>query len=495
MKNISLEKVKPQIRIILEIAFAIIIAVVIEFGMNYPSLTKSYEAVLFSDSGELNEDGDLVYSQNMDKAVYVNKLKIKAETLEKNSYTVVATVVNDFGKTKSVEITDKAYPEFGYAYTNVREKVSKLQVIFTSPEKINVSEISHSNKANFNGYRMAFFALVIFLGLILIFEREIYLKKVQIFYLIFALGFGSLIIMASGPVSTTWDEEVHYNSIYTLNFHQKVKWNEASKLNCTREAPVANTREELKMLNKYMNNISNNALKQQKPVGLINKGYIVYLPMIVSYHICEAIGLPYTMQYTIGRFGNLIFCALLNCFVIYVARRKKLLVATLALMPTLLFQASLYTYDGVIFACMNLGFVLWMNLMDDTNNDKETTWKQIAIVAVLLGIGCIAKPVYFPVMILMVPILWKMIKDRVKESANGKRTIVLIAVAVIAVCMVMALISMRHVIINLLHGNSGYGGDTRGGNTGIIGQLVSIIKHPIAFIKMFIHEIFTFDNF
>ena len=72
------------------------------------------------------------------------------------------------------------------------------------------------------------------------------------------------------------------------------------------------------------------------------------------------------------------------------ARRKKLLVATLALMPTLLFQASLYTYDGVIFACMNLGFVLWMNLMDDTNNDKETTWKQIAIVAVLLGIGCIA---------------------------------------------------------------------------------------------------------
>lgn len=165
--------------------------------------------------------------------------------------------------------------------------------------------------------------------------------------------------MASGPVSTTWDEEVHYNSIYTLNFHQKVNWNEASKLNCTREAPVANTREELKMLNKYMNNISNNALKQQKPVGLINKGYIVYLPMIVSYHICEAIGLPYTMQYTIGRFGNLIFCALLNCFVIYVARRKKLLVATLALMPTLLFQASLYTYDGVIFACMNLGFVLW----------------------------------------------------------------------------------------------------------------------------------------
>ena len=495
MKNISLEKVKPQIRIILEIAFAIIIAVVIEFGMNYPSLTKSYEAVLFSNSAEVNEDGDLVYSQNMDKAVYVNKLKIKAETLEKNSYTVVATVVNDFGKTKSVEITDKAYPEFGYAYTNVREKVSKLQVIFTSPEKINVSEISYSNKANFNGYRMAFFALVIFLGLILIFEREIYLKKVQIFYLIFALGFGSLIIMASGPVSTTWDEEVHYNSIYTLNFHQKVNWNEASKLNCTREAPVANTREELKMLNKYMNNISNNALKQQKPVGLINKGYIVYLPMIVSYHICEAIGLPYTMQYTIGRFGNLIFCALLNCFVIYVARRKKLLVATLALMPTLLFQASLYTNDGVIFACMNLGFVLWMNLMDDTNNDKETTWKQIAIVAVLLGIGCIAKPVYFPVMILMVPILWKMIKDRVKESANGKRTIVLIAVAVIAVCMVMALISMRHVIINLLHGNSGYGGDTRGGNTGIIGQLVSIIKHPIAFIKMFIHEIFTFDNF
>ena len=90
-------------------------------------------------------------------------------------------------------------------------------------------------------------------------------------------------------------------------------------------------------------------------------------------------------------------------------------------MPTLLFQASLYTYDGVIFACMNLGFVLWMNLMDDTNNDKETTWKQIAIVAVLLGIGCIAKPVYFPVMILMVPILWKMIKDSELRACEEKK--------------------------------------------------------------------------
>ena len=37
--------------------------------------------------------------------------------------------------------------------------------------------------------------------------------------------------------------------------------------------------------------------------------------------------------------------------------------------------------------------------------------------------------------------------------------------------------------------------DSRGGKTGMAGQLLTILQHPIAFCKMLVRDIFTFDNF
>ena len=51
------------------------------------------------------------------------------------------------------------------------------------------------------------------------------------------------------------------------------------------------------------------------------------------------------------------------------------------------------------------------------------------------------------------------------------------------------------VISNTVSGNLSYGGDARGGDTGTIRQLISMVKHPLASIKLMITSIFQFDNF
>lgn len=496
MEKLLFKKIKPSVRIVLEIVIAVMVAFLIEWGLNGFSLTDHNDVRMFENAGTIDENGKLVFVQEMETPVYVSKIKIKADILEKSSYKIYVTGLNAFDKTETTKISDKVYPEFEYAYTNIGKKITKIELIFNSPEKIHNIEVFYLEHMGINGFRFVFFSLIFFFILNLLCEKELYMYKLHVFYFVVALGFGSLIIIASGSRATTWDEEVHYNAVHTLNFQKNVAWNDAVSLSCTRSVPNVNTKEELNMLNDYMNSISYNNQMQLKGKSILSKGYIIYFPMVVAYHICDLLNVPFAWQYMIGRFGNLIFCIIINCIAIYIARKKKLLIVVLSLMPTLLFQSSLYTYDGIIFACMNLGVVLWINTLDCVNEDKKITWKQLLVITIMLGIGCLAKPVYFPIMILLIPLLWKMINNKVDGKAINKKRLLIIMLSVIAIiCIGMLLVLTRHVIVNMLYGNAEYGGDIRGGDTGVAGQLVSIIKHPVSYVKLLVHEIFTLDNF
>ncbi len=51
------------------------------------------------------------------------------------------------------------------------------------------------------------------------------------------------------------------------------------------------------------------------------------------------------------------------------------------------------------------------------------------------------------------------------------------------------------VISNTVSGNIAYGGDSRGGDTSVVRQLVSMVKHPLASIRLMFGSIFQLDNF
>ena len=70
-----------------------------------------------------------------------------------------------------------------------------------------------------------------------------------------------------------------------------------------------------------------------------------------------------------------------------------------------------------------------------------------------------------------------------------------IVVAVVILSAVLVTIKVQPLLHSISAGDLNYGGDIRGGDTGIAGQILSIVEHPIAFGKMLIQDIFSFDNF
>lgn len=477
----------PFLRLLFELVISIIIALLLELAANMPALTQGYQLFCISDS-RVTKKGKLIYSQEFDEPVYVNKICVKGSFSTDLEYQINVKLINDFDIEEVVELEDNAYAVFQEAYTNINEKVKSIKVTFPDTSKVALESVSISNEMQFSESRFLFWILVCFLILLILLEHNLLIQKTEVVYAVFAIGFGILLITVSGPRATTWDEEAHYSLIYKTNFQAETVWSQAAWQNSTRFTPDVNTEEELEMLKAYMNQQGASEWYVEPTPALSVKNLIVYFPMIIGQLAGKLLGLSYVHYYNLGRFANLIFCTVLLIMAIRLAKRKKILISVISLMPTVLFQSSMYTYDGVIFACMTLGFVLWMNEME--KEKTNISLRNLFVMLILFAVGSIAKPVYVPAFLLVVPLIGHMLG----EKKNKRRICILIAVMALA-GIILAGIYLIPIFSSFLSGNMLYGGDTRGGETAIIPQMISVFEHPIASLKMLIHEIFTMDNF
>ena len=481
----------PIIRLVIEAIAAIFITILVELAFNYHALTAGYGPALISDSTTTSK-GKLVYQKELKEPVYIKKLILQGTADKKSTYYIKLVIVNDFGKEEEVELKDSMYPELDAAFTNINQKVKQIQITFNHPAKIHLTSISYSNEVNFNKTRMFFFWLISFLGILILFEKQLLLRKIWVIYLIAALGFGSIIAVTSGPYAVTWDEEVHYSTVYNTGWSSTIQLNSAASLNFSRNGwTSANTAEERYMMKNYLDEEAKKNVGSYEATGGI-KNYVTHFPMILAYHLGEKIGLSYTDNYILGRLGNLVFCAAITALAIFLAYRRKILIAVVGMMPTVIFQSSMYTYDGVCFSCITLGVVLCMNEYEREKGTEKLG--NLAVSAVFIGIGCAAKPVYFPLLLLLIPCIWNRLKPLLNSKRNRQICVLVLGISLLLIAGV-AVMKMKPLLNNMAEGNLNYLGDPRGGDTGVSGQLLNIVEHPVAFGKMLIQDIFSLDNF
>lgn len=466
---------------------SLIVALLLELVLNFPVLTQGYQSFDISEN-TISDKGQLVYESAFESPIYINKLHIQGDFFANQEYKIKLVIVNDFGMTETLTMTDDVYAVFKDAYTNIKENVQSIKVIFSDAENLSINEITLSNTICFSGIRYLFWACVCFILLLIWRERQLLIAKPEVIYTVFAICFGILLIICSGPRATTWDEEVHYGSVYRTISLREVEWNQAALQNTTRLTPDINTAEELELLKTYMNQQGGIGGNTEAVTGMNLKNIIVYFPMILSCFLGKIFDIPYIHQYNLGRFGNLLFCTWMIYMAIKTAKRKQLLIAVVSVMPTVLFQSSMYTYDGVIYSCMMLGFVLWMNEMEEKSTG--ICWNNLFKVIILFAVSSIAKPVYAPMFLLLIPLMKPVLDDK-----KNRRMIIMLGILIIAAVIILAGIYLMPIFSHYLSGNMSYGGDVRGGETGIIPQFISILKHPVAAVKMLVHEIFTMDNF
>lgn len=486
-----INKKKQIVRVLIEALLAVLFAVLVEVGFNWHTLTDGYSPVAITEN-TTTAKGKLVYQKELAEPVYISKLILLGSVDKKSFYNIEMVTVNGFGKEVTLTLKDYMYPELDAAYTNINEKVKKIQITFKHPSNVHITSISYANEWKINKIRMGFFWLIGFLALLILLEKRLLLNQTWFIYMLAALGMGGIIIVTSGSYAVTWDEEVHYAMVHNSGFSSQVSMNSAIELNFARNGWTSiNTAEEQHLMKKYLNEqAKKEQISYEMPKNL--KNYITHFPMILSYHFGEKLGLSYTDNYALGRWGNLIFCVLLNVLAILFAKRKKILIAVIGMMPTVVFQSSTYTYDGVCFSSVTLGVVLCMNELEKKRGTEKTG--NIIAAAVLLCAGSVAKPVYFPVIFLLVPCIWEKLKSFF-NSRFKKRVGMGIVVAVVILSAVLVTIKVQPLLHSISAGDLNYGGDIRGGDTGIAGQILSIVEHPIAFGKMLIQDIFSFDNF
>ena len=474
----------------IRVFFAFFLAFLAETALNYPSFMQGYGYEDLSPQF-VSDNGHLSISRVFEEPRYVKKLLLDG-TFEKNPYyTVRLAVLNGFGTEEMIELEDRANSVFEQAFTNIGYTVKSIEIIFEDQSLIQIDGVSISNQATFSNYRLFFFALIFF-SLILIFtERKLLLKHLEWLYGGMALGFGILLISISGPQAVTWDEEAHFTNAYVSSLAENDVRDLAAESNFSRAAVTVNTGEERILLERYMNTLSESS-REENISWNIQAGVrqrLIYFPMSVLMWLTRCLQFPFSVQYAAGRMGNLLFCILLNMTAIRLSQ-KKVLLTVIALLPTLIFQSCMITYDGVIFASLTLGVVLCLYMRQHKSMKRKKCLCLFFSALFLFLWASLAKPVYLPfVLFLLFPL--KNILDRCPKAQEIKKIMIPAAVIVVLAAAGFAI----WLILRITGGNLLVAADLRGGTSDVAAQLTSILRHPLSFLKMLLGEMLTMDNF
>ena len=430
------------------------------------------------------EKGRLVVESHFSEPHYVGKLRLLGVFQEEQEYTVEYQYVNGFEKTETKKLKDNAYPYYSEAWSPINEKLESVKITFPDFEKVQISQLQVVTCPAINGYRCFFVALITGLtGYIFLYKTKIR-KNLHWFLVIYVVGFGILINVSAGPKYTTWDEPVHFRNIYTLSYGKNIEWNEASRMLYDGGLPKVNTTEELRLMKAYMDQqseISNGSEENWNTFW--KRDQFIYVTMAAMLKLGRAMGLTFSNSFLLGRMGNLLLYAVLGCVAIWLCQKRKIVAAAVLMFPTSVFQASTYTYDGIIVAMVALAVVLMMN--EAEKGSQKYNWIRITTAVMLILLTSLIKPVYLPLLLLLLIF---------KKRSDKKRTILLVSLVVIIVILILSIffLPLIHAAIN---GNVMYGADVRGGETGVIAQMLSMLSHPFESTRMMIQQMFTMDNF
>lgn len=470
-------------RLFLAAVIAVFLAVVVEVMFNYrarPGRTLEMDLSSYIERSE----GSVECNYKFDHTVYLSKLLVRGSFDSDIDYTVELVTDNGFGVKEQELLEDKAYAVYSDAFTSINKAVREITFRIDSDKGFEVDQIVVSNVFSFNKYRFLLVAVIFFLAGLIVFFRRLLTDKLEWLFVCFALGFGMLIVVMSGPSSQTWDEQIHFRNMYNLSSGETVDWNAAAWYNYKNELPEFNTKEELFMLRKYQDGNADTPFHlNENPAGFEQFAMRAYFPMVLFFSIGRLLGLPYSMVYMLGRIGNLIFYILIMWLAIRLAKDKKILIFSLAVLPTVLFQESMYTYDGVVFSLMVLGFVLLLNEFSGT--ERVNAFRLTAAIA-LIVVGCFSKAVYIPMLLFALALPNSKFLD--------KKQAYLFRACVCAVFLLMMGTFVLPVLTSSAETNLAYS-DARGGDTGVLAQILSMLKHPVATVKLFVSSIFSFDNF
>ena len=481
--------IEKNIKRIIAAILIVGLCLVIEILFNYHSILEGYETIDLSASIQLNEDEGSSEEYKIlfedTKGIYIKQLKLTGKFEANYTYSVDTIQKNQFGKEIQKTYSDTVNTWFTDFYTDINAKVTSLEITLNKDGDSELISVSISNEFEINKYRMVFFLTLFILIYSILFET-IFIKKIEWFFLMYSLLFGCLIIVTAQPVKNSWDEQIHFANIYEIASGKNVKWTQAALDIANMNVVNCNTKAEFAQLRNYLDANGEIVLTEERDNLGLSYADLAYIPMIIFLKLGMLLNLPFSALFEFGKLGNLLLYILVMFHAIRMAKIKKIFLACLSMMPTALFQATSYTYDTVVFSFITFGCVLVANQFVDSKK-KICNYKQIAIAILLFVVGSLSKAIYIPILllILLVP----------QIGQQKKQNKVILVTGIMAICLLVMITFVLPTISNTVSGNLSYGGDSRGGDTSTVRQILSMLENPIGSVKVLVGNIFQFDNF
>ncbi len=410
---------------------------------------------------------------------YIGKFEYgyKAE----NNFTEQLTVntVNGYGKDEVLNIVNGSHNKLTRSVINVHAYTS--EVFLSLPKDIEITYITVNNKIVFSPVRFAFIFFILAAGYFLVAFRKYLAKKIEVGFLVLALGLGSFFILSAYTAIPSWDEQIRFRETYTYSqIGETVSWTQAALDIVRLENPGVGQRaslEESRDVVAYLNSMhdrGNPVDVESKPL-LMDYSRTGYLTQSIMFGIADSLQLPFSVAFYMGEFGNLLLYALAIFFAIRIIPIGKRVLTVVGLMPTPLFLASNYSYDPTVTACLILGFSVFVSEL--LQPEKRFSIGNAAVFTVFMLFGSFSKAVYIPL------ILLALLLPKQKFATRAQMYIFKGGI------IFLFLLMMSTFMLPMLGGNRA--GDPRGGDTDASEQMMLLLTHPFTFIKVFCENVFS----
>ncbi|MBQ2933583.1 MAG: DUF2142 domain-containing protein [Clostridia bacterium] len=331
----------------------------------------------------------------------------------------------------------------------------------------------------FNEYRCLFICGIVSALTFIVSHIKNKEKGCEKLFAILMLHIGIVMIFCSPFGHICWDFDSHSKFVLTSSYIGEGYKSEADDL-------IFTNREYYNPKDNAANNIANIEYLNEAGTKLSGKHAssttIAHLPIGTGVAVSRFLGATYVAASNIGRLLNLITCVL----VCYLAMKKlksgKMILATIALLPTNMFLMTSYAYDAWVTSFVFLGVAYFISEIQQP--DKSISAMDTFIMCLSLILACLPKQIYMPLMI----IPFFMYK---KWKTKGERNKYYI------ICFFMTVLMFALLMIRAFSSVTS-GGDTRGGSeVNSMEQVKFILGEPFNYARIllrFLGEYLSVDS-
>ena len=271
----------------------------------------------------------------------------------------------------------------------------------------------------------------------------------------------------------SWDEEYHYDQALISSYVDEQRVTPQDKLPNSREWDAFDlSGGGLDAIHDRQDSL------YQAGAGSANSAY-VQIPSIpeafngAGLYLGRVLGLRYYQILVLGRMTGLLAYALAGFFAIRKLKSGKMIAAVVMLIPTSMFLTGTYNYDIYVTGFILLGLSYYAAQWQ--SREQKLTLSDTVIMVGALAFGCLAKMIYFPV--ILIPAF--MPRDKFRSSREHWLFLGSLAAAVGAVILSYAIPTLIHT------GGVVGGGDLRGGETVNAGEQIRfILNNPGRYLEI-----------